>query len=95
MNFKALTLGSLLALTSIFGGVSEAQASTWRCGRLAGFNACVVDRSHVDSIKLEWNNGDFTWIKAKCGSKTFNVTDGRRYITYTEAQRIVYDWCEG
>ena len=74
---------------------SAADAANWRCGRLAGFNVCAVDRSYVDSLKIEWSNGDYTWIKTTCDQYSFNTTHGAQYITYNQAQRIVADWCEG
>ena len=49
MNFKALALGSVLALGSIFGSISPAEAKTSRCylgdaGTQLATRVCDVDR---------------------------------------------------
>ena len=95
-NLITRVVTTLAILPISFGavGTPEAQAANWRCGVLAGFNVCAVDRSYVDSLKLEWNNGDYTWIKVQCDKYSFRTTHGAKYITYPQAQAIVADWCE-
>ena len=74
---------------------SAADAANWRCGRLAGFNVCAVDRSYIDSLKLEWTNGDYTWLSVDCARRTFEAKDGAQYITYDQAKAITGAWCFG
>ena len=95
MKVTPILAAVAVALTATFAGTSEAEAANWRCGRLAGFNVCAVDRSHIDSLKLEWTNGDYTWLTVDCARRTFEAKDGAQYITYDQAKAITGAWCFG
>ena len=94
MNFKALA-ASALAATTIGFAMPEAKAEAWRCGRLLGYNVCAVDRSNIDSLKLEWDNGDYTWFSVYCAGRSFETKHGKQYVTYRQAQAITEAWCFG
>jgi hypothetical protein len=86
---------SALAVATIAVGSLEAKAEAWRCGRSAGYNICAIDRGHVDSIKINWTNGDYTWMKVICGRKTFEIQHGSQYISSYNANRVATQWCFG
>ena len=94
MKVTPIVAAAVVAFGATFAGIS-AKAESWRCGRLLGYNVCAVDRTHIDSLKLEWTNGDFTWLKVDCAARTFEARNGAQYLTYNQAKAITGAWCFG
>ena len=94
MNIKALAASALVATTALFGGIAPAEASQWRCGRLAGYKVCAIDRSHIDSLKIEWSDGDYTWLTVNCSAGTWE-SKGSYHLSKSESSRVAGAWCYG
>ena len=92
MNLKALAATALVASTALFA--APANASDWRCGKLAGYNACAIDREYIDSIKIEWTDGDYTWLTVDCDEGTWEST-GSYHLDRSESSRVAGEWCFG
>ena len=95
MNIKALAATALVATTALFAGTpAPAEASQWRCGRVAGYNVCAIDRSTIDSLKIEWSDGDYTWLTIDCGRGTWE-SKGSYHLSKAESSRVAGAWCYG
>jgi hypothetical protein len=100
MNFKALALGSLITIGSIFGGVAEVEAST-RCKNMGGgYDMCFQDngRMGTDMIGI-WKNGvNLTYIEVLCtgnGGNRWKSETVRGTLSKATIQGVANTWCSG
>ena len=94
MNFKALALGSVLALGSIFGSVGAAEARPSDCWSNSGRGTtlqhfpCDVDRYTT--------NGNFDWVgpyfHIEGFGRVFLQDDGQAKIVFDNGRTLWYTW---
>lgn len=94
-SITSIAAAALVAAGGVTLGAPSAEAANWSCGRIMGYNVCAIDRSYIDSLKLEWSNGDFTWIKVNCSERSYTVTQGGRYMTESQTDALTGQWCFG
>ena len=94
-NIKALAAAALVTVGGVVATTPSAEAAYWDCGRLMGYHVCAIDRSIIDSLKIEWTNGDYTWLAVDCARRTYSVEHGARYLTERQADAITGQWCFG
>ena len=62
-----------------------------RCGYLAGYYTCVIDREYVDSLVIRYSEGDYTHIGARCDTGNWEMTG--YLLSRSTANNIVRSWC--
>ena len=88
MNFKALALGSVLALGTVFGGMTPAEAATSTCW--IGAPSETVDARYCDHY-LPYDGNHVVYMN---GSRfEFNLyTDGDATISVDGARAVAGTW---
>ena len=89
-TFTKTILGSVLVLGSLFTG-SPALAEYEKCGNIAGYPVCAIDREYIDSLTIRWTDGDYSHIGVRCGTGEWELSGynpGRG-----EVNTIVRNWC--
>ena len=96
MNIKALAAAALVTVGGVTASTPSASAAeSWECGRLMGYHTCVINRSTIDSMKIEWTNGDYTWMTVNCADRSYSVKHGGRYVSERQTDAITGQWCFG
>jgi hypothetical protein len=86
-----IALTALIATTAIVGTTRGAQAEYQQCGKIAGMNVCAIDRDYIDSLTIDWTDGDWTHIAVRCGTGRWELSGynpGRSTVN-----TIVSNWC--
>ena len=94
MNFKALALGSVLTLGSIFGAVTPAEARPTSCWMNDGGNStlehfpCDVDRYHSDGA-WDWKG---TYFQIDGLGRVFLSEGGEAKVIFEGGSTKYYTW---
>ena len=80
---------SLLAATLITAPAVAAERRV--CGEINGFNVCALDTDYIDTLQIDWNDGDQTSITVHCQSGEYHRTGYELDFAYIRP--IVNSWC--
>jgi len=61
------------------------------CGNIEGFPVCALDTEHMDTLQIDWNDGDQTSITVHCESLNWHRTGWA--LDETNINKIVNHWC--
>ena len=91
MSIKAIALGSVIALSSIFGGVSEAQAA--ECSYGNGYKICLTSNGGNNWDVSFQNNHTTENMTVQCNGKSLDSYDSYGGLSKSEADYLARFFC--
>ncbi len=61
------------------------------CGDIEGFPVCTLDTDYIDTLQINWNDGDQTSITVHCESMHWHRTGWE--LNEATINKIVNYWC--
>ena len=61
------------------------------CGKIHGYDMCALDTANIDTLQINWTDGDHTAINAHCESGDWIRTGYE--IPESDITAIVNHWC--
>ena len=85
MKFLLPLLAATLITTPAIAGERRV------CGDVTGFHVCALDTDFIDTLQIDWEDGDQTSITVHCESGEYHRTGYDLDFKYI--QPIVDYWC--
>ena len=61
------------------------------CGDIEGYPVCALDTNYLDTLQINWTDGDQTSIAVHCESGDWIRTGWE--LSESEVNKIVNSWC--
>ena len=83
-----IIIGTLAASLLALPALSEQRRV---CGNINGYDMCALDTDHIDTLQINWTDGDHTAINVHCESGDWIRTG--YVIPEYDITSIVNYWC--
>ena len=98
-NFKTIATAAFVATSilcvadAVTPQAAKADVAP-RCGNIAGYPVCAYDREFIDTLEIQWTDGDWTSIGVECQAPGGAKWESAGYwMGRSEVNKVVRGWC--